>query len=326
MKKMTKWTALVMLLAAFVLLGLALGCGEKTATTETTAAVTETTAAAGYDINAILAGIETNTDLNAALPEAIKTNGVKVASDIPWPPWEMYVTEGSEELTGFDYDIAQALGTVLGVKFEFVQTTFDNTIPSLKASKNDIVMSAMYDQLKRREDVDFVDYAYDGTSLLVLRGNPDGIAGLDSLAGKTVGCERGTTQAILLENTNEQFASAGQAEMTINQYDTGPDATVALQSGKVVAYLTDNSTAVYIAQTTQGGSLFEVVIDPASPHGYNPQIDGIGVLKGNAQLRDAIQQALQVLIDSGAYTRIIEHYDLIPVDSAQINQGTDPGE
>ena len=101
---------------------------------------------------------------------------------------------------------------------------------------------------------------------------------------------------------------------------------MALQSGKVVAYLTDNSTAVYIAQTTQGGSLFEVVIDPANPHGYNPQIDGIGVLKGNEQLRDAIQQALQVLIDSGVYTQIVEHYDLIPVDSAQINQGTDPGE
>ena len=125
------------------------------------------------------------------------------------------------EITGFDYDIAQALGAVLGVKFEFVQTTFDDTIPSLQAGKNDIIMSAMYDQLKRREDVDFVDYAWDGTSLLVLKGNPEGITGLDSLAGKTVGCERGTTQAILLENTNEQFKSAGKAEMTINQYDDG---------------------------------------------------------------------------------------------------------
>jgi polar amino acid transport system substrate-binding protein len=314
-----KWVLLATLLvAAVALVSFAAACGGGEKATTTTAAA--------WDINTIVAGIKADSTVAANLPDKYKTDGIKVASDIPWPPWEMYVSEGSDQVTGFDYDIAQALGAVLGVKLEFVQTTFDNTIPSLKAGKNDIVMSAMYDNLLRRQDVDFVDYAYDGTSLMVLKGNPEGVTGLDSLAGKTVGCERGTTQAVLLDNTNEQFKSAGKAEMTVNQYDTGPDATVALQSGKVVAYLTDNSTAVYIAQTTQGGSLFEVVIDPASPHGYNPQIDGIGVLKGNEQLRDTIQQALQVLIDSGVYGQIVEHYDLIPVESAQINQGTDPGE
>ncbi len=176
---------------------------------------------------------------------------MKVASDVPWPPWEMFVTEGGTEITGFDYDIAQALGAVLGVKFEFVQTGFDDTIPSLQAGKNDIVMSAMYDQLVRREVVDFVDYAWDGTSLLILKGNPEGLTDLLSLTGKAVGCESGTTQAVLLENINEQLKGAGQAEMTINQYDDGPAAILALQSGKIVAYLTDNSVAVYTAQTTR---------------------------------------------------------------------------
>jgi polar amino acid transport system substrate-binding protein len=257
---------------------------------------------------------------------SIKTNGVKVASDVPWPPWEMFVTEGGTEITGFDYDLAQTLGAVLGVEFEFVQTGFDAAIPSLQAGKNDIIMSAMYDQLKRRENVDFVDYAWDGTSLLVLKGNPEAFTDLESLAGKAVGCERGTTQAVLLENTNESLKSAGKAEITINQYDDGPAAILALQSGKVVAYLTDNSVAVYTAQTTQDGAAFDVMTDPTNEHGYNPQIDGIGVLKGNDQLRDAIKNALQVLIDNGVYTQIVEHYGLIPVDSAQINQGTDPGE
>jgi polar amino acid transport system substrate-binding protein len=315
-----KWITFSVLLSAVFALSLCVfGCGGA-ATTTTTAPAAE------YDINTIVAGIEADSTVAANLPDKNKTDGVKVASDIPWPPWEMYVTEGGDEITGFDYDIAQALGAVLGVKFEFVQTTFDDTIPSLQAGKNDIIMSAMYDNLARREMVDFVDYAWDGTSLLVVKGNPEGVTDLESLAGKTVGCERGTTQAVLLENTNEQLKSDGKTEITVNQYDTGPDATVALQSGKVVAYLTDNSTAVYIAQTTEAGASFEVVIDPDFPHGYNPQIDGIGVLKGNDQLRDTIQQALQALIDSGVYAQIVEHYGLIPVDSAQINQGTDPGE
>ncbi len=308
----------VLALSVVVLMGLVAGCG--TSTTSTSA-----TEADAYDIDAILAGIETDAQLNAALPEAIQTNGVKVASDVPWPPWEMFVTEGGTEITGFDYDLAQALGAVLGVKFEFVQTGFDDTIPSLQSGRNDIVMSAMYDQLVRREIVDFVDYAWDGSSLLILKDNPEGLTDLNSLSGKKVACESGTTQATLLENTSEALVAAGKAPITINQYDDGPAAILALQSGNVVAYLTDNSVAVYTAQTTQDGGLFAVITDPTNEHGYNPQIDGIGVLKGNEQLRDAIKDALQKLIDSGVYTQIIDHYGLIPVDSAQINQGTDPG-
>ncbi len=322
MKKTQKWVALgALLLSVLLVIAFTVGCGDE-ANDDTT-----TTIEGEYDIAGIIAGIEVDPEIAALLPEAIQTSGVvKVASDIPWPPWEMFVTEGGEEITGFDYDVAQALGSVLGVKFEFVQTAFDDTIPSLQAGKNDIIMSAMYDQLARREVVDFVDYAWDGTSLLIPKGNPEGITGLESLSGKNVGCERGTTQAVLLENTNETLGADGKAEMTINQYDDGPAAILALQSGKIVAYLTDNSVAVYTAQTTQGGELFEVITDPTNPHGYNPQIDGIGVLKGNDQLRDAIQQALQVLIDNGSYGLIIDHYGLIPVDSAEINQGTDPGE
>jgi polar amino acid transport system substrate-binding protein len=310
-------TLLALLLAA-ILVPAVVACGGEE---------TETLPPAGYDINTIVAGIEVNTEIQAMLPDSIQTSGVvKVASDIPWPPWEMFVSEGSDEITGFDYDLGLALGAVLGVDFQFVQTPFDGIIPSLESGKNDIIMSAMYDNLSRREVVDFVDYAYDGTSMLVMAGNPEGITDLESLAGKTVGCEIGTTQAVLLENTNEQLQTAGKAEMDIQEYDTGPEAILALQSGRVVAYLADHSTAMYTAQTEQGGSLFDVITDPANPHGYNPQIDGIGVLKGNDQVLDAIQKALQALIDDGVYTQIIDYYGLLPVDSAQVNQGTDPGE
>jgi len=318
MKQTKKWVGLGVLVSIVLLAAFAVGCGSTSTTTSATTA-------AGYDINTIVAGIKADAQLNAALPAAIKTNGVKVACDIPWPPWEMYVSEGSTEITGFDYDIAQGLAAVLGVKFTFVKTGFDDAVPSLQSGKNDIVMSSMYDQLKRREVADFVDYAWDGTSLLIPKDNPENITDLNSLAGKTVGCEKGTTQAVLLANTNKQLQSAGKAPMTINQYEDGPSAILALQSGRIVAYLTDNSVAVYTAQTTQGGALFKVITDPTNPHGYNPQIDGIAVLKGNDQLRDAVKNALQKLIDSGAYKTIIDHYGLIPVDSAQINQGTDPG-
>lgn len=316
---MKKWALLATLLVTtLALMSFAAACGGGDE-------ATTTTAAAAWDINTVVAGIEADSPIAANLADKYKTDGIKVASDIPYPPWEMYVGE-TNQVTGFDYDLGQALGAVLGVKVEFVETAFDNCIPSLVSGKNDIVMSGMYDNLFRRNDVDFVDYAWDGTSILVLKGNPEEIVGLETLAGKTVGCERGTTQAALLENLNEQLKSEGKEEMTINQYDAQPDALTALQSGRTVCDLTDHSTAAYIALTTQGGAVFEVVTDPANPNGYEPQIDGIGVPKANTQLRDALQQALQVLIDNGTYQKIIDHWGLLPVTAAEINQGTASGE
>jgi polar amino acid transport system substrate-binding protein len=314
MNQVKKWLCMgVLMVSLLVLAVVALGCGGTTKSTET------------WDINAIVAGIKTDAALNGALPAAIKTNGLKVACDIPYQPWEMYVGD-TEKLTGFDYDLGQALGAVLGIKVEFTKTAFESLIPSLQAGQNNIVMSAMYDNLKRRLDCDFVEYAWDGTSILVAKGNPKGITGFADLAGRSVGCERGTTQATLLETLNKQFKAEGKAQMTINQYDDQPTAFTALQSGRTDCDVTDSSTAAYNAINTDAGKTFEVVVDPQNPNGLDPTIVGIAVLKTDTQLRDALQKALQKLIDDGTYTKIISHYGLSPVTAAEINKGTSSGE
>jgi len=344
--KRTYLIILGVLVFALILLPVLAGCGSTTttttgqssvttaapstettapATTETTAPQTTTTAApAAYDIKTVLAGIQADPTLKAMLPAAMQTAGFKVASDIPYPPWEMFVGDTSQP-TGFDYDLSQALAAKIGVKADFIETKFDSIILSLQSGKNDVAMSDMYDNMSRQKVLDFVDYAEDGTSILVLKGNPKNVGGLDTLAGQAVGCEKGTTQAVMLENLNKQFQSAGKPAMTINQYPDQPSALLAVQSGKVVGDLTDHSTAAYIAMTTDNGATFEVVADPAAPSGYDSQPVGAGVLKTNTALRDTLQKALQGLIDDGTYKTIIDHYGLLPVTAAQINQGTASG-
>src|SRR2546422_5268527 len=97
----------------------------------------------------------------AALPERYKTAGViKVASDIPYPPMEMF--DENQKLTGLDYDLAQALGAKLGVRLELQTQAFESIIPSLQSGKNDIIMSGMNDTAERQETLDFVDYFHAG--------------------------------------------------------------------------------------------------------------------------------------------------------------------
>ena len=94
------------LLPVLALLALALvaaACGGDSATTSSTPSATPGGAASWgpSDLEAIAA----DPDLKAMLPSGMTE--IRVASDIPYPPWEYYV-EDTKQPTGFDYDLSQA--------------------------------------------------------------------------------------------------------------------------------------------------------------------------------------------------------------------------
>jgi polar amino acid transport system substrate-binding protein len=298
------------------------GCGgsDTASSASPTPAASGSTSTTGWT-TADLAAIQADPALTSALPANIQSSGeIKCLSDIPYPPWEYFDPPTSSNPAGFDYDLSQALGKKMGVTVQFIDKPFDSILLQIKGGNGDISMSGMYDNQERQDaGFSFVDYTFDGTGILVVKGNPNGITGLDSLAGKTVTCENGTTQQAFLTKLNAEFASAGKAKMQILSLPGQPEALLAVKSNRAVADLTDYSTALNIAQTTNNGKTFEVVQDPAAP--YDPQMDGIAILTKNAQLVDTVQKALQDLIDDGTYAKIIAAWDFVPVESATVNDG-----
>ncbi len=306
---------LVVCLALLTLPFVMAACGESE---EATIEPTATSAPTEFDI----ANVEADSDINAMLPDDIESAGVMhVAADIPYPPWNMFVEEGGEEVTGFDYDLAMALGAKMGIEASFEQVAFDATIPALQAGKSDVAISCMYDNAERREVLDFIDYAKEGSAMVVKAGNPEGITTLTDIAGKTVAAQHGSTQAVFLEKLQEQFKADGLAEMEILALPKDSDALLAVFSGKAVADMSSGPGAEWMATQTDK---YEVVRDPEYPNGYEPSVVGAGVLKERTELRDALQAALQALIDDGTYQLIIDKYGLqtAAVTSAEINQGT----
>lgn len=294
----------------------AAGCGSSSSSS--TASPSPSASSASVTVAGVT--ITADPSLHALLPANIlKASQIRVATDLPYPPWEMYVGN-TKEVTGFEVDLLRAIGAKLGIKeVSFHQTSWDSVILAVKGGKVDMIVGDMYDNTDREKQVTFVDYAYDGTSILVLKGNPQGITNLDSLAGKTVSCLSGSTQQALLERLNTQFKSAGKKEMQILVLPGQPACLLALKGGRAVADLSDHSTLEYIAMTTNDGNTFEVVTDAAAPKGYEPAIVGTAILKTNTQLVTAVQKALQALIDDGTYATIIDEYGLLPVEAAQIN-------
>jgi polar amino acid transport system substrate-binding protein len=266
--------------------------------------------------------VEVDAAAAAALPAKYKDAGaINVAADIPNPPMEML--DENNNPTGLDYDLSQAMGGKLGVKFNFQQQAFDSSIPSLQAGKNDIIFAGMNDTAERQKVLNFVDYFHAGFKILVNAGNPEGIGSIIDLCGKPVAVQKATVQGEYLASFAKKCQEAGKAPIELVQLPSELDAQTAVRSGKAVADVVDASVATYAAATAGDGRLFELVKDPEFPNGYNPVYTGIGLLKENKDLTEALRLALQSLVEDGTYTQLMEKYDLVDfaVTEAGVNNG-----
>lgn len=262
--------------------------------------------------------------LFSALPKKIQDAGViKVGTDSAYAPMEF--VEGGK-IVGVDPDIAEAMGKQLGVKFQFTAGTFDGLITSIYTGREDAIMSSITDNKQRQEGlddkgqkigkgIDFVDYFSSGLSLLVKKGNPEGIKSLDDLCGKTVAVQRGTTYE---DAFKAQAEKCGDNKLTIQAFDTDAEAQTRVKAGGAVADLNDYPVAAYTVKTSGGGNDFEI-----AGHQSGVGLFGIGVSKENTQLRDALKQALDAAIKDGSYAKALEKWNVqdSAVKSATVNAG-----
>ena len=254
--------------------------------------------------------------LTALLPEDIVKNGkIGIAIDIPFPPMAMYDEHNRE--VGFDPELGRLLGQKLGIDVSLNKQAFDSVIPALQAGKSDMIMSGMNDTTERQQTLSFVDYSRGGFAIAVKSGNEVGITTQDDLCGKTVSVQKATIQGDLLR--------AMDCDVTVMELPSDLDAQTALRAGKSQAYVADAVVAEYVVATTDDGKAFEIVRDPENPAGFNPVYSGIGILKENTELVEAVRAALQALIEEGTYQEVLDrnHIGAYAVEAAEINQGKD---
>ncbi|MEU6658113.1 ABC transporter substrate-binding protein [Streptomyces sp. NPDC046821] len=261
------------------------------------------------------------------LPKELRDKGViTVGSDIAYAPVEFKDKNGNT--VGIDPDLADAMGKQLGVKFEFQNGTFDTLVTGLRSKRYDIAMSAMTDTKDREngvdpdtgkkvgEGVDFVDYFDAGVSVYTPKGKTQGIKTWADLCGKTVSVQRGTTSHDLAK-AQATKCPAGK-KLSIESFDDDQQAQTRVRAGGANAGSSDFPVAAYAVKTSGGGKDFEIVGDQVLAAPY-----GIAVAKGNTQLRDALQAALNAIIKSGEYDKIVAKWGVQAgaVKTAGLNGG-----
>jgi ABC-type amino acid transport substrate-binding protein len=124
----------------------------------------------------------------------------------------------------------------------------------------------------------------------------------EGLDGKYVGVQRGSTMANYIK---EVFPGA-----SVQLYDTSDAANLDLASGRVDVVFADSAVLNEFLQTPDGAN-FAMVGEPVE----DPEIlgtgAGIGVRKGDEELKQRFDEALKAIIASGEYKTINDKY--VPV-------------
>jgi len=247
----------------------------------------------------------------ALLPRGIASSGtLVVGADTSYAPAEFLDVDGITPV-GYDVDLANAIAIVLGLKADVRTADFSSIIPAV-GSTYDVGISSFTINAERVAQVNMVQYLEAGEAFAVGRGNPQGISH-DDLCGVTVAVQAGTIQEEELDTLAEECESAGKQSIRRLSFDTQTGATSALVDGRADVMYADSPIIAYAVQTSRR------LEQLGEPFATAPQ--GIAVSKDDQALTAAIQKAVQELIDSGAYGRILTSWlvSASQVTTAELN-------
>ena len=253
----------------------------------------------------------------AELPDRIKKAGKIVIATQPNYPPIAYKDPATNQLTGVDIDLGEAIAKELGVKVEWQETAFAQMISSLQTARVDIALAGMSDLPARREVVDFVDYMKTGPQFFTTTARAGELKTLEDLCGKKVGASRSTNWPGQMEDLSKTLcAGKGRPAMTVIGTEGSVDARTQLKSGRLDAAVQGSETLPYFQK--QEPNTIVLIGAPISEG-----LSGIPVLKSEAQLRDAVKEALDRLQAKGVYDQILAKYGLQTSKLAPIsvNQG-----
>lgn len=231
----------------------------------------------------------------AKLPDTIK-----IGSDASYAPYEWQDVNG--DVVGFDVDLTYAMCDRIQIKCVFIPTDFDGLIPSLQSKKIDMIVSALAMTEKRQRQIDFSDKVFAIMPRLIAAKDSDLHPTVESLKGKNIGVEQGTTQ--------ESYANAVWRSKGVNivPYQNQQQVYADLVAGRLDAALQDQVAGNEGFLKQEFGKNFAYAGEAIHDYKYFGVGTGFGFRKGNNELREAFNQALAEILADGTYQTIAAKY------------------
>ena len=277
---MMKKRLLSAVMASAMVLSLAACGGAKTETTaaETTAEKKEETTTAG----------------TTAAETAEAAGGTLIVGfDQDFPPMGFVGDNG--EFTGFDLDLAKEVASRLGLEYKAQPVAWDSKDMELESGNIDCIWNGF--TITGREDDYTWTTPYMANKQVFVVANDSDIKSQADLAGKVVEVQADSSAEAALKENQDLANTFGQL-LTTPDYNT---AFMDLEQGAVDAVAMDVIVAGY--QIKQRNADFKILDDSLSEEEY-----GVGFKKGNTELRDKVQGALEEMAADGTLAKISDEW------------------
>lgn len=215
-------------------------------------------------------------------------SGISMAMDATYPPDE-FIQNG--HIVGFDADLGEAIGKVLGVKVTLVKATFDTIIAAIEGGKYDVGNSSFTDEKSREQEVTFVDYFKAGEGFYENANSKATFNGLKSLCGHSVAVETGTT-----EQSDAQSQSK-KCHVTVLSYADQNQVNLAVSDHRADLGFADSQVAAYIVHLSHGAFKLTGTPFETAPYGF--------IVAKNSGLAQPLLAAVKALMADGQYKKIL---------------------
>jgi len=201
---------------------------------------------------------------------------------------------------GFSVDLAKLVHANVekkvgkSVKFELKEATPATRIPLLASGAVDLIAGTMTITRARRDSLDFsVVFFVTGAQFLVKKGSP--IRGVQSIAGKRIGAQQGST--------NEKIVREKYPQAQLVVFPDQPAAFTALAQGKIDAYTNDGVQLAGLKAKAPTPAEWDVVGEFFT---YEPY--GMAMRKNESDFRNLVDFTLMEAIESGEYQKLYDKW------------------
>ncbi|MDN0076675.1 ABC transporter substrate-binding protein [Crenobacter sp. SG2303] len=201
-------------------------------------------------------------------------------------PFSFIKDQSSREIVGYEVDLCNDVAKSIGVKPVLKQLAVAARIPELQQGRVDLLAASLTHNHEREALIDFsLSTFITGQKVMVKKSS--GVNQLTSLAGKKVLTVKGSSME---QNTKKALPTA-----EIVSFDNSPQAFLALQQGKGIGYVNDE-TSLLDNYSKLGAAAKDYTILPQS---ISTEHLAFGLKKGEPAFHDQINKVLHNLEVSG---------------------------
>jgi polar amino acid transport system substrate-binding protein len=220
------------------------------------------------------------------------------------PGYESLDPKDPSKYVGFDIDLGETIGACLGFTLSYKPVTFAALMTTLSSGQADIVISDIYATEERAKAGDFITYSKVFDGVLVAKGNPKKITGINtSMCGATAAENTGYVEVPLIQNLAPECKKEGKPEASMQLYDNNANCIQAILAGRADTYVNDVNTV------DQAVKAYPDKLEKATAVTL-PYSVGIAVPKNKTDFRDAVMAALIEIQKSGIEMDLLKKWSL----------------